>query len=109
MCDFIYTQVYVFVCVLMHICVCICMHMCVCTCGHFCQAPVHWCVCVCVCVCVCACVIQRITCGGFNRFGPLRLMCLNTWPMGSDAIRRCVLVGIGVALLEDVHPCVDGL
>jgi hypothetical protein len=66
-------------------------------------------VCVCVCVCVCACVIQRITCGGFNRFGPLRLMCLNTWPMGSDAIRRCVLVGIGVALLEDVHPCVDGL
>ena len=29
-------------------------------------------------------------------------MCLNVWPIGSDTIRRCVLVGIGVALLEEM-------
>jgi hypothetical protein len=36
--------------------------------------------------------------GGLNRNGPHRLMCLNTWPMGSDTIRRCGLVGESVSL-----------
>ena len=30
-------------------------------------------------------------CGGLNRFGPHRLMCLNAWPTGSGTIRRCGL------------------
>jgi hypothetical protein len=40
--------------------------------------------------------------GGLNRFGPHRLMCFNAWPMGSGIIWRCGLVGVGVALLEEV-------
>ena len=32
----------------------------------------------------------------------------NTWPMWSGTIRRCGLVGISVALLEEVHHCVGG-
>ena len=35
-------------------------------------------------------------------FGPHRLMCLIAWPTGSGTIRRCVLVRMGVALLEEV-------
>ena len=31
---------------------------------------------------------------------PIELMCLNTWPTESDTIRRCGLVGVGMALLE---------
>ena len=31
-----------------------------------------------------------------------RLMCLNAWSMGSGTIRRCGLVGVDVALLEEV-------
>jgi hypothetical protein len=27
------------------------------------------------------------------------------WPMGNGAIRRCGLLGVGVALLEGVWPC----
>ena len=34
-------------------------------------------------------------CGGLNKNGPYR-------PVGSGTIRRCGLVGIGVALLEEV-------
>jgi hypothetical protein len=31
------------------------------------------------------------------------------WPMGSDNIRRCGLVGVGVVLLEKMHNCEGGL
>ena len=31
------------------------------------------------------------------------------WPMGNGTIRRCGLVGGGVALLEEIHYCGDGL
>ena len=34
---------------------------------------------------------------------PHRLMCLNSWPMGSCTIRRTGVVGVGVALLEEVN------
>lgn len=30
-------------------------------------------------------------------------MCLNSWPMGSCTIRRTGVVGVGVALLEEVN------
>ena len=30
-----------------------------------------------------------------------------TWLIGSDTIRRCDLVGIGVALLEEISHCGD--
>ena len=36
-------------------------------------------------------------------------MCLNAWPIGSDTIRWCGLLRIGVALLEKVCHCGDGL
>ena len=32
-------------------------------------------------------------CGGLNRFGLHRPVCLNVWPIGSDTIKRCGLVG----------------
>ena len=35
-------------------------------------------------------------------------LCLNDWSTGS-AIRRCVLVGVGVALLEEVSHFGGGL
>ena len=35
------------------------------------------------------------------------IMCLNAWLIGSSTI-RCDLVGVGVALLEEVCYCVDG-
>ena len=44
-------------------------------------------------------------CGGLNRFGSHRFMCLNAWPIGSGTIRRCGLVGVGVALMEKVCHC----
>lgn len=31
-------------------------------------------------------------CGGLNRYGPFRLMCLNAWPIRSGAIKRCGLI-----------------
>ena len=43
--------------------------------------------------------------GGVNRFGPQRPMSVNAWPMGTSTIRRCVLVGVGVVLLEAVCHC----
>lgn len=42
---------------------------------------------------------------GLNRLGLLRLMCLNVWTMESHTIRRCVLVKIGVVLLEEALLC----
>lgn len=35
-------------------------------------------------------------------FTPYRLMCANAWSMGSSTIRRCGLVGAGVALVGEV-------
>jgi hypothetical protein len=35
-------------------------------------------------------------------------MCLNALPIGSGTIRRCGLVGVGVALLEWERPCWSG-
>ena len=48
-------------------------------------------------------------CGDLNRFGPHRFMSLSTWPRGSGTIRRCGLIGVGVALLEEVHHYAGGL
>lgn len=48
-------------------------------------------------------------CSGLTRYDPHRLMCLNAWPIGSDTIRWCGLLRIGVALLEKVCHCGDGL
>jgi hypothetical protein len=36
-----------------------------------------------------------------NRNG-LTEFCLNAWPIGSGTIRKCSLVRVGVALLEEV-------
>jgi hypothetical protein len=36
------------------------------------------------------------------RIGPHRLICLNVWSPESGSIRRYVIVGVGVALLEKV-------
>ena len=46
-----------------------------------------------------------VWCGGLNRNGSHRFMCLNAWPIEDDTVRRCGLIGIGVALLEEVCPC----
>jgi hypothetical protein len=48
-------------------------------------------------------------CGNLSTNGPHRLMCLNAWPTGSNTIRRRVLVGIHVALIEEVCHCGGGL
>jgi hypothetical protein len=45
----------------------------------------------------------------FNRNEPHRLMCLNSWPMGSGTIRRRGLIGGGVASLKEVCHYGDGL
>lgn len=39
-------------------------------------------------------------CGSLNRCGPPSLKCLNAWTMGSGTI-----VGVGVALLEELPHC----
>ena len=39
------------------------------------------------------------TCGSLNRYGPHKLLCLKAWLIGSGTVRRCSLVGVGVALL----------
>jgi hypothetical protein len=31
--------------------------------------------------------------------------CLNAWSIGSGSIRRCGLIRVGVALLEEVFQC----
>jgi len=40
---------------------------------------------------------------------PHRLMCLNALLIGSSAVRRCGLVGVGVILLEEECHCESGL
>ena len=55
------------------------------------------------CECINKCKTQNQTkeqCGGLNRYGPCRLMCLGAWPTGSGTIKRC-----GLVLLEQVWPC----
>jgi hypothetical protein len=44
----------------------------------------------------------------FEQVWPHRFMCLNVWLLGSGTIRRCGLVGVGVALLEEVCHCRGG-
>ena len=41
-------------------------------------------------------------CGPLNKNDPHRLLYLNAWLLGSGSIRKCVLVGVGVALLKEV-------
>ena len=48
---------------------------------------------------------QGVECAGLNKFSPYRLMCLNAWPTGNGTIRRCGLIGVGVALLEEMCHC----
>ena len=48
---------------------------------------------------------QGVECGGLNRCGPHRFMCLNACHIGSGTIRRCDLIGVGMALLEKICPC----
>ena len=48
-------------------------------------------------------------CGGLNRYGPHRLVCLIAWPIGSGTIRRCGLIRVGVALFKEVYHCGGGL
>ena len=49
------------------------------------------------------------SCSGLNRFGSHKLICLNVCPMENDTIRRYVLVRIGVALLEEIYYCGNGV
>jgi hypothetical protein len=44
-------------------------------------------------------------CGCLNRYGPSRLICLTAWPIRSGTIRKCGLVGVGVALLDHKTTC----
>lgn len=44
----------------------------------------------------------NIGCSGLNRNGPHRLVCLNSWPIGSGPVRRCGHVGVGMAFLEEL-------
>jgi hypothetical protein len=46
------------------------------------------------------------SCSGLKRNAPHRLMCLNAWPIRNGTIRKCGLVGVGVAWLEEVWHCV---
>lgn len=55
-------------------------------------------------------------CGVLNKYGPHRIICLNSWPVGSGTIRRIGLVGVDltlleedVALLDEVYHCGGGL
>lgn len=47
------------------------------------------------CIMQCSCVCL---CGSLNVIGPYKLL-------GSGTIRRCGLVEVGVALMEEVHHC----
>ena len=40
-------------------------------------------------------------CGGLNRGGLHGCTCLNDWPTGNGATRRCGLVEVGMALFEE--------
>jgi hypothetical protein len=44
------------------------------------------------------------TCGEVIELAPTG-SCVNTWPIGNGTTRRCGLVGVVVALLEEVCHC----
>lgn len=44
-------------------------------------------------------------CDSLNRNGPYRLVCVNAWHIGSSTIRRSSLIGVSMALLDDVCHC----
>jgi hypothetical protein len=48
---------------------------------------------------------NKYMCGDLNRNGPQTLMCLNACHIGHGTIRSCGLMGVGVALLEEVCHC----
>ena len=48
------------------------------------------------------CFTTLCQCGGLNENGPLRLI-------GNGTIRKCGLVKVGVALLEEMCHCMSGL
>ena len=50
-----------------------------------------------------------VWCDGLNRNSLHRVMCLHAWPIGSGTIRKCGLIGVGMALLEEVCHCRGGL
>jgi hypothetical protein len=43
-----------------------------------------------------------VECSGLNRYGLHRFMCLKCLAIGSGTIRRCDLIGVGMAFLEKV-------
>lgn len=52
---------------------------------------------------------KALWCGGLNRSGLHRLMCMNAWPTESGTIKRYGLMGVPVALLVEVCHCGSGL
>ena len=52
-------------------------------------------------------MVKKVHCGGLNRNGPHRLMCLNAWSILRGTSRMHGLVGVGVVLLQKV--CDQGL
>ena len=48
-----------------------------------------------------ACGGQGLECSGLNGNYPNRLMCLSAWTIGSGTVRRCGLLRVDVALLEE--------
>jgi hypothetical protein len=49
--------------------------------------------------------VQGVESVDLNRYGPLRPMCLNDWPIGSTTIWRDGLSGVCVAFLEERCHC----
>lgn len=43
--------------------------------------------------------------GGLNTNSPHRVTCMNAWPTENGTFKRCGLVWIGMALLEQVYHC----
>jgi len=50
-----------------------------------------------------------LSCGGLNRYGLHRPMCLNVCPTRCNTIKRCDLTEVCVVLLEEVCYCGDEL
>lgn len=45
---------------------------------------------------------MQTQCGGLDQFGPHRLMCLNMCPTENGTVRRCGLVWVAMAFLEEM-------
>ena len=71
--------------------------------------PQNMCAFLCVCVvCVLVVFFQHnifVDCGGLNRFGLHRFMCLSSLPIPSGTVKTYGLIGIGLALLGKVCCC----